>query len=593
MTRTASPINGDKSNPYIVPGLFFVAAFAWFSLAGSYIMTFQENQTLFLFTGEYLHKYLLKPGGPIEYLARFLEQFYAGTIAGPVILSVVLTLPAIILFRVNRRLVPGNNFSLPLLIIPSLFLLVMQANYYHMMEYNLGFVAVLALYLAIVSYSGKLKIIVRVILVPLLYYITGAYFMIFLVMYFVHNLFIERSKKRFFDSIFVLAAAAISFLLFWKLIFLQPIQQITLSPLPLLENPFYRAVFAFLTGYIVFYPAISRASGGIKIVRYSRRRIYPVVVTAILSLAALFSVLRIYNPQTARVVKLEKLVFAGKFEEAATFHEKKPSLNLIGQYFYNYALSESDQLCERLFSGRQDFRAGALLLPWGGEHLNRGAYFYYAVGLVNEAHRWAYEEMVVYGYRPQNIKMLARTSIINGDYRMARKYLNILGKTLYYRKWAKEYRRLIDSPELIKAHHDLGPRMGLVPQNNFFIQFNEPQNNLPYLLEGNPQNKRAIEYYLAGLLLTKQVEIVVNNILNMEESGFTTIPRHVEEAILVYYNSTGVFPDIGTLRMNRETLARFDRYMAAYRTARQNPPTMKEVMEKDFGNTFWYYFHFN
>ena len=338
MTRTASPINGDKSNPYIVPGLFFVAAFAWFSLAGSYIMTFQENQTLFLFTGEYLHKYLLKPGGPIEYLARFLEQFYAGTIAGPVILSVVLTLPAIILFRVNRRLVPGNNFSLPLLIIPSLFLLVMQANYYHMMEYNLGFVAVLALYLAIVSYSGKLKIIVRVILVPLLYYITGAYFMIFLVMYFVHNLFIERSKKRFFDSIFVLAAAAISFLLFWKLIFLQPIQQITLSPLPLLENPFYRAVFAFLTGYIVFYPAISRASGGIKIVRYSRRRIYPVVVTAILSLAALFSVLRIYNPQTARVVKLEKLVFAGKFEEAATFHEKKPSLNLIGQYFYNGAL---------------------------------------------------------------------------------------------------------------------------------------------------------------------------------------------------------------------------------------------------------------
>ncbi len=582
----------EKERGVLAAPVFFLAAFAWFCFPGNYILYFQENQTLFLFTGEYLHKYLLKPGGPLEYIARFLEQFYAGRITGSVIVSVVLTLPAIMLYRINKLLGPGNCFSLPLLIVPSLLLMVMQTNYYHMMEYNLGFVTVLVLYLALVSYGGRLNIIVKLILVPLIYYLTGAYFMIFLGVCLVHNLFIEKGKERFVHSTFIMVTAVLSFLLFWKIIFLQPVQQIILSPLPLLENPFYRAVFVFLTGYVVFYPAISRASGKIKIRRFNRRRIYPVVTTLILTAAAVYSVLKIYNPQTARVVELEKLVFTGKFEEAARLHEKKPSRNLIGQYFYNYALSESDQLCDRLFSGRQDFSAGALVLPWGGEHLNRGGYFYYSVGLINEAHRWAYEEMVVYGYRPQNIKMLARTSIINGDYRMARKYLNILRKTIYYRKWAKEYKKLADDPELIKVHYDLGPRVDLVPENNFFIQFNEPQNNLPYLLEGNPENRRAIEYYLAALLMTKQVEIIVNNIVNMEGSGYTTIPRHIEEAILVYYNSTGVFPDIGKLRMNRETPARFDKYLSAYLAGRQNPETLKERMEKEFGNTFWYYYHF-
>jgi hypothetical protein len=34
---------------------------------------------------------------------------------------------------------------------------------------------------------------------------------------------------------------------------------------------------------------------------------------------------------------------------------------------------------------------------------------------MNEAHRWAYEDMVTFGVRPENLKVLARTSLISGD----------------------------------------------------------------------------------------------------------------------------------------------------------------------------------
>ena len=415
--------------------------------------------------------------------------------------------------------------------------------------------------------------------------------MIFTGMYIIHNLFLEKGKQKYVYSSLLLVIAAVSFLIFWKIVFLQPVEHIILFPLPLLENASYKATFFILAGYIVFYPLICRAALMGKDSRLNKK-IYSFISVILVFAIDIFLLFKIYNPQTARVVELERLIFGGKWDEAIRFQEKKPSRNLIGQYFYNIALSETDQLCDRLFFGNQDFGASSLVLPWSDEHLNRGAYFYYSIGLMNEAHRWAYEEMVVYGYRPQNIKLLVKTSLINGDYRMARKYINILKKTIYYRDWAKKFEKMADNPGLIRSDPELGAKLKILPRNNFFIKFNEPQNNLPLLLEAQPDNRKAFEYYLAGLLLTKNVEGVVNNIKKMKEIGYTRIPRHIEEAALIYYNSTKVFPDLGGLTISPETQRRFDQYVSTYKSLRVNSALSKENMQQKFGNTFWFYFHF-
>ena len=156
---------------------------------------------------------------------------------------------------------------------------------------------------------------------------------------------------------------------------------------------------------------------------------------------AIFFLFKEYDPGTARVVELERSIYAGEWEEAIESQENTPSRARVGQYFYNIALSETDQLCDRLFYGAQDYGPGSLVLPWAVEHLSSGGYFYSSIGLMNEAHRWAYEEMVTYGYRPQNLKMLAKTSLVSGDVRVARKYINILKRTVYYRGWAKTLKR--------------------------------------------------------------------------------------------------------------------------------------------------------
>jgi hypothetical protein len=576
---------------FISFGIFLIAVFGYFCSFGNYVLYFQETQSLFIFSGEYLQKYLLKPGGLLEYTARFLTQFYADRISGSLFLSVILTLPGIILFFINKRLNYRFSISILFILIPSVILLLMQANYYHLMEYNLGFIMILLYYLFSISSVKNYNRIVVLLLLPLFYYLVGAYVMIFAGLYIIHNLFLEDKKQKFVYMLLLPALTAVTLLIFRKLVFLQPLENILLFPLPLLENPTYKTTFFILTAYIVLYPLICKVAVLGKNDSLNRRLYSFISLLLVFGISTLL-LFKIHNPQTARVVELERLIFSEKWDQAIRYQEEKPTRNLIGEYFYNIALSESNQLCDELFLGDRDFGAGSLVLPWGDEHLSRGAYFYYAIGLANEAHRWAYEEMVVYGYRPQNIKLLAKTSLINSDFRMARKYINVLKRTIYYRDLAAKLEAMADKPGLICSDPELGPKLKINPKSNFFIQFNEPQNNLPLLLESQPGNKIAFEYYLAGLLLTKNVEALMGSISKMKTVGYTRIPRFIEEAILIYYNSTKKYPDLGGLTISMDTQDRFNQYFSAYVEARKNPSTLKARMQARFGNTFWFYYHF-
>ena len=87
---------------------------------------------------------------------------------------------------------------------------------------------------------------------------------------------------------------------------------------------------------------------------------------------------------------------------------------------------------------------------------------------------------------------------------------------------------------------------------------------------------------MSWLMLTKDVEILVDNIRLMKNMGYTRIPRHIEEAILIYYNSTGKYPDMGGLTISNETRLRFGQYFTAF----------EQKMQADFSNTFWYYYQF-
>lgn len=591
-TRSHSDKTVLHSNPgknfYFLVCILFILTFFYFLLAASHVPAFQEEQFLFLFSGEYFKGFLAKPGGLIEYAGRFLMQFYAIPALASLELALILVFPGILMHTILKKINPGQLLLVPLSLLPSVFLILMQNQYYHLMEYNLGYICILSYFISTYKYR---KIWLHIVLFPLLFFVAGAFALIYIAMEIVYSLVYNKVYKNIYEPLALILTGLLSYFVFRQFLFLVPDRILLTFPLPLVNERFHRIIFWTLTAYIIFFPLLSSIAIFRKTGLLTRRYAWIVSGSLVIVLTAA-TLYKKYDKSISNVMDIQNEAYKGDWDKVIISHEKFPSGNLISQYFYNTALSEKGILCDRLFNSGQSFGTKALILPWGDQYLERGAYFFFAAGLVNEAHRWAYEEMVVYGMRPHNLLMLIKTSILDSKFRIAEKYINILKETVFYRDEAAMYEKMLSDREGILSDPELGPVAKILPQKDFFIYMDSPEDNLPMLFESNPGNKRAFEYMMSWLLLEKDVETVVSNVHLMKDLGYTSIPRGIEEAILIYYNSQRVFPDMGGLTINPETLSRFDQYFSTYVKARNNPATLQQIMHEKFGDTFWYYFHF-
>ena len=325
-----------KSDVYYLLTFFFVISFGYFYWVGNYLLFFQEQQSLFIFSGEYFQEYILKPGGFLELAGKFLTQFYSISIVGSLILATILTLPAIVLLKINQRLFSNKSFIL-LLFIPSSLLLLMQTHYFHQIEYNLGFLMVLLYFLISILVQKKNIRLFVLALFPLFYYLVGAYAWIFLGMYSLYNLFFEKRMLRFVYPLFLVGIATVSFFVFKEILFLQPSEQLIQFPLPIVDDKNHKFILVLLTGLLVLYPLLCKIAFLIKPKRINTRPFILISALIIFSITILF-LSKFYNSQTARVIQLQKLAFEEKWNEVLELHENYPSENLIGQYFYNSSL---------------------------------------------------------------------------------------------------------------------------------------------------------------------------------------------------------------------------------------------------------------
>lgn len=571
--------------------LFVLISFLYFSQFGNYVFFFLEQQFLFIFSNDYITMYLTKPGGIIELTGNFITKFCDNVFWGACIITIILIIPALIILKINKFLLNDQSFSQFTALVPSCLLLLMQTHYYHQITYNLGYIIVLLYFLFSILLLKRQNLFFIIICFPLFYYIAGGFIWIYLIMYVSYILLNSENNFRIKISALTLIVAGVTFFVFRNFLFLQPVKQFFLNPLPLIKDTKHSIFFYFLTGYIALYPLIIKLIPTLPTSKKVHKVIFPYILIVITYMGLGITLYKLYDPQTKLVLQLEKYTIEKEWKKTINLHETSFSRNMLGQYFYNISLSETGQLCERIFNGEQDFGPRSLILPWNQKHINRGAYFYYTLGLTNEAHRWAYESMVIYGYRPDNIKMLIKTSLINEDYRMAKKYINILKKSLNYRKYAIEYEKMLYEPQKIKSHPELGAKLKLLPKTNFFINLKEPENNINMALNSN-FNKVAFEYEMAWLLLSKNVDSIVNNVYKIRKLGYNNIPRHIEEAILVYYNMTREVPNLYGFTISKKNQMLFNQYISDYTKYRNNSKLLKKNMHQKFGNTFWYYYHF-
>ena len=105
------------------------------------------------------------------------------------------------------------------------------------------------------------------------------------------------------------------------------------------------------------------------------------------------------------------------------------------------------------------------------------------------------------------MRRIAEGNIVNGWYDRAERYLDILEKSLFYRRWAREQKNLIQDESRVAADPVYSYIRSVRFRDDFITQYNALDLMMALLYNQNKNNFMAAQYYNAWQRL-KQMEDV-------------------------------------------------------------------------------------
>lgn len=598
----------SKPRPYFiatVSTLFLFTAFAmlWFYACNRYgVLHYHEQIQLFRFDWLYFRSYLGRPGGLAEYLGTFLTQFYVCPVAGSVIIASILAGVALFFGSVCRACGSIERlFFIPF--VPAVLLLMSFVNINFDMSAALGLLLTLAAFRWYLSLSPPARYFVGVIPVVILYSVTGGNALLLPAMILIFELTradrsSERQPAKWSKYVYLLLLAAVSALLPW-------FARYAVYTVSLRE-----AYFALTPANFLFPTIVNKALWISFPVLYLVWRLvaakagkwnftpWKVIVPNCLAVAFM-SACGAYSIHDHRSEMLHRMNFElqrNNWDAVTALSKDYPTKNRLVCYYTNIALAQSGQMPYSMFHYRQLGIAG-LFLDWQLTYHSMWylGEVYYRLGMIPEAEHCAFEALVSSPKEP-NVPVLQRlaiTCIVRRDSASACKYLGYFDRSLAYRKWARQQRAY-----LALAMSDTAFRIPATPiparYDNFFINYQYPDRTLLRLLQSAPGHRMAFEYLMAYYMLQKDTERIKWCMDNFYGNfDYPNIPTHYEEALLVYQNSTQAGDEFyAQYPVSEAVRERFARYIKAFGAVQGGNKRSLEQLEKQFGNTYWYYVHF-
>lgn len=223
----------------------------------------------------------------------------------------------------------------------------------------------------------------------------------------------------------------------------------------------------------------------------------------------------------------------------------------------------------------------------GGKQL----YFHY--GQENYCYRWCMEDAVSYGLKAEYLKFMTKSSIVNGDFKVARKYINMLKKTLFHKDWAVRYERFLDDPSLIDGDGELGIARRMMPKES---KLSSDMNVIEmYLMKTfgyeDSDDPLRQEQNLISAMQLKDIKVFWARFYHyalMHEKD--RMPKHFQEAAILYGNLEHDV-DISHMPFDAEVRREYEDFMdLTSRYGNLPEEQLAEIFRPRFGGTFYFFY---
>lgn len=221
-----------------------------------------------------------------------------------------------------------------------------------------------------------------------------------------------------------------------------------------------------------------------------------------------------------------------------------------------------------------------------------GRLFYYLEGKVNYAYRWCMEDMVEYGRRPDYLCYMIKCALVNGEWKLADKYLDALDHTLWYKDFATKYRTYVTDHSLVSKDKEMATIKPLLRYNDvldgdggmieLFIL-----NSYAYSTGGS---REIVERALMNSLIIKNLDNFWYRFMALLPGWNGQIPVHFQEAALMVAQLQG---GVDTSKLPIDNAIR-ERFAQLVEKSGQNGDNASNayLLKPEFGDTYWYYYFF-
>lgn len=550
-----------------------------------------EQLQLFLYHRAFLSDLLFSFGGLSELISRWLLQFFIHPKMGALITTALLLAIAILMNSVTKKINPKISLILiPLLSSVFIFFLHLNHNYY--IAGTVAYIFALAAFLFYLHTQRPIaNLIVSTLFTLLLFWWAGPTAFLFAVTVTLWQFLTTRKRvlhaltPLFVFVILAFVSVRLSWVGDYRQTFLPAIYfHPKLTPPPIIYFPW---------GLMLLLVVISHLLRNLNI---SRRLQYVVVAGQLLIVPVIVYTLIPTHGQHSSA-EYKKMDYYLRMEGWNDIIEgsKKPITNLLHAYYLNIALMETNQLGHQFLMFDQKGTKGLVPIEDKGlPSLMVSNELNFTLGDIAASQRFAFEANLTVSKTgsPRLYKRLIQTNLINGEYAVAEKYIQLLEQTHAYKKWAMEQRRFLYNDKAITDDPLLGKKRRGLPTDNYLLASHDPVHKVNSLLKADPTNRSAFDYLASIFLFEKQVSLfieLVDEYCTTEET-LADLPEKFQEGIIVYYESDPSAWE--RYNVNPRVTEKYINYKQLYLENRSDP-RVADILYRSFGNTYWLYLMFN
>jgi hypothetical protein len=568
----------------------------------------------------FLQDFLNYPGGPSQYIAAFLTQILYYPWIGT--LCIALIACGISYFTVRLTRIPQDSNSRIVCFIPAILILMICARYAN----PLGTATALLITMLfsfvhekISPHLGRFRIISFLMISGILFYVTGVTTLVFIVLAVLFEYF-NRNKPVSACLNLLLGLAVCWFLGFY--VFKLELKELYIYLNPIVETQdsfnkekwvriFNILLFVSIPIDVLFSVGIRKAAKDKRTSRQLRRnrkresrlltailknllsdRYKWIMQTAMLVLVVLTGALLSLNLKYKRMLQIEYFAHHRKWERALDL-VKKDSLQLYyPNNAVNRALYYSNRMGDEMFTYPQDCHKSDLVfckISRGNEDYMERAELCLDLGLVNVAEEVASEFLTMTDNSPYILKQLAMINIVKRQIETAKVFLGELSRNPRYYHQARDIlQHLENDPEYENDKRVQYLRSVMINSDQVYQIYDE-EFLLNELLRRNKYNKMAFEYLMAHYLLNRRPDKVIENLPRLDDFGYKYIPRHYQEAIVLYEGITQKNVYTGGRQIDADVIGQYSEFVKICRNMSNDSELMRKVLAKKFANTYFFY----